>query len=199
MPRPQTQTPETIVASAMDRFWTHGYGATSVDDLVTETGASRHALYQAFGGKRSLFLACLEAYPDVAVTPGFSRVERKDADLGDIAAFLEHQIGITYLRGTPGRGCLFANAMTEVAPHDADVAKRVRKHNERLAAGFRNALKNSIPVGRKVPGVLLNELSFFLAVSAQGLWSASRTIDDASVLRRYAAALLDLVKHRISA
>lgn len=187
------------MASAMDRFWSHGYGATSVDDLVTETGASRHALYQAFGGKRSLFLACLDAYPDAAVTPGFARVDRKDADLSDIAAFLEHQIGITYSRGLPGRGCLFANAMTEVAPHDADVAKRVRRHNERLAAGFRNALKNSIPAGRKVPGALLNELSFFLAVSAQGLWSASRTIDDASVLRRYATALLDLVKHRISA
>lgn len=199
MPRPQSQTPQSIVASAMDRFWTHGYGATSIDDLVTETGASRHALYQAFGGKRSLFLACLDAYPSVAVTPGFARVERADATLSDIAAFLEHQIGVTYSRGFPGRGCLFANAMTEVAPHDEDVAERVRRHHERLAAGFRNAMKNSIPAGRKVPAALLNELSFFLAVSAQGLWSASRTIGDASVLRRYARSLLDLVKHRLIA
>jgi TetR/AcrR family transcriptional repressor of nem operon len=199
MPRPATQTPERIVASAMLRFWKHGYGATSVDDLVRETGTSRHALYQAFGGKRALFLACLDAYPAVSVRPAFARVEREGADLKDIADFFEHQIARAEARGLPGQGCLFANTMTEVAPHDAAVAARVQAHNARLAAGFRRALGNSVPAGRRVPPRLLDELSGFLAISAQGLWSASRTIDDVAVLRRYAATLLQLVQHRLAA
>jgi TetR/AcrR family transcriptional repressor of nem operon len=199
MPRPAAHTPEHIVSSAMLRFWKHGYAASSVDDLVQETGASRHALYQTFGGKRALFLACLDAYPAVAVTPAFARVERDGADLRDIADFLEYQIARAEARGLPGPGCLFANTMTEVAPHDADIAARVRAHHDRLAAGFRRALRNSASVGRRLPPRLLDELSTFLAISAQGLWSASRTIGDAAVLRRYAATLLQLVQHRLAA
>ena len=199
MPRPQTQTPERIVGSAMQRFWKHGYGATSVDDLVRETGTSRHALYQAFGGKRALFIACLDAYPAVAVTPAFARVEREGADLRDIADFFEHQIARTEAAGLPGWGCLFANTMTEAAPHDAAIAARVRAHNERLAAGFRKALRNSAPKGQRPSPRLLDELSTMLAIATQGLWSASRTIADAAVLRRYAATLLELVQYRLAA
>lgn len=199
MPRPQTQTPERIIGSAMLRFWQHGYGATSIDDLVSETGTSRHALYQAFGGKRELFIACLDAYPAVAVTPAFARVERKGADLRDIADFFEHQIAHSGTFGLPRWGCLFANTMTEAAPHDAEIAARVRAHNERLAAGFRKALRNSATAGRRPSPRLLDELSTLLAIAAQGLWSASRTIADAAVLRRYAATLLELVQYRLAA
>jgi TetR/AcrR family transcriptional repressor of nem operon len=199
MPRPQTYTPERIVASAMRRFWRHGYGATSVDDLVRETGTSRHALYHAFGGKRALFLACLDAYPAVAVTPAFARVEREGAGLRDIADFFEYQIARAETGGLPGVGCLFANTMTEVAPHDAAIAARVQAHNARLAAGFRRALANSFPNSRRAPPRLLDELADFLAISAQGLWSASRNIADAAVLRRYAATLLQVVEHRLAA
>lgn len=199
MPRPRGQTPENIVAHATRRFWKYGYGATSIDDLVHETGASRHALYQSFGGKRELFLACLDAYPAAAVTPAFARVERAGANLDDIAAFFEQRIGAAEARGLPGAGCLFANTMTEAAPHDADIAARVRAHNERLAAGFRNALRNAAPQGKRPSPALLDELGLLLAVSAQGLWSMSRSVADARLLRRYAATLLDLVRQRLAA
>ena len=46
--------------------------------------------------------------------------------------------------------------------------------------------------------VLLDELGLLLAVSAQGLRSASRTIADAQVLRSYAATLLALVRQRLA-
>lgn len=197
MPRPRNHSREDVVRSAMRRFWKHGYGATSIDDLVRETGATRHALYQDFGGKRELFLACLDTYPEACVTPAFARVERDGADLEDIAAFLEVRIAAAEARGLPGVGCLFANTQTELAPHDSEVAARIRAHHERLVSGFRNALRNAAPRGRRPAPAQLNELASLLAVSAQGLWSASRTVTDAGVLRRYAATLLDLVQRRL--
>lgn len=181
----------------MLRFWSHGYGATSIDDLVRETNSSRYSLYQAFGGKRGLFLACLDAYPAVAVTPAFARVERADATLEDIEQFFEQQVARMEADGFPSRGCLFANTMTETAPHDADIAVRVRAHNERLATGFRLALRNSLPAGRRPPPRQLEDLAMLLAISAQGLWSASRTMADAAVLRRSFATLLQLVRRRL--
>jgi TetR/AcrR family transcriptional repressor of nem operon len=197
MSRTAAQTPERIRHRAMLYFWKHGYGAASIDDLVRETQASRYALYQAFGGKRGLFLACLDAYPGIAVTPAFSRVEQAGATLDDIAAFFEQQVANMEAAGFPSRGCLFANTMTEAAPHDAEIAARVRAHNQRLAAGFGAALRNSLPPGKRIAPRQIEELASLLAIGAQGLWSASRTMTGAGELRRSFTTLLDLVRQRL--
>jgi TetR/AcrR family transcriptional repressor of nem operon len=52
-----------VVARSATAFLTTGYGGTSIDDLVQATGLHRGSLYQAFGSKRGLFIACLEALP----------------------------------------------------------------------------------------------------------------------------------------
>ena len=44
-----------------DAFLRSGYEGTSVEELVGATGLHRGSLYQAFGSKRGLFLACLRA------------------------------------------------------------------------------------------------------------------------------------------
>ena len=47
---------------AMEAFWANGYDATSLDDLMSETGLSRSSLYNAFGDKLDLFIAALGTY-----------------------------------------------------------------------------------------------------------------------------------------
>jgi len=195
MPRPASRTPEQIVDAALHRFWLNGYAATSVDDLVSSTGTTRHAMYQAFGGKRGLFLACLDAYPAAGVTPAFERVERPGATVTDIAAFLEHQIAAAEAIGLPGPGCFYANTMTEVAPHDPEVAERIERHHERLKQGFLQALRHS--ASADISEAELVRVAELLVVSAQGLWSASRAVTDAAVLRRAADTLIQLVQRRI--
>lgn len=79
MGRPRSFDEQKVVASAAELFVQFGYEATSVDDLVTATGLHRGSLYQAFGSKRTIFLAALgclvhdhlpaaAARPDVLVT-----------------------------------------------------------------------------------------------------------------------------------
>lgn len=195
MPRPKSQTRERMVARALPRFWRYGYGATSIDDLVRSTGASRHALYQEFGDKRGLFLACLDHYRDAFVTPAFGPVEQADAGLEEIAGFLDYQIARSERAGLPGVGCLFANTMTEVAPHDPEIAARVRAHNTRLAQGFAAVFR------RAAQGDLSQrasaELGEALASSVQGLWSISRVTTDARTLRQHAAALLQFAANHL--
>ncbi|WP_228942870.1 TetR/AcrR family transcriptional regulator [Nocardioides sp. Leaf374] len=48
-----------VVQRATHAFLVAGYEGTSVGELVTATGLHRGSLYQAFGSKRGLFLACL--------------------------------------------------------------------------------------------------------------------------------------------
>ena len=186
------------MGAAMRQFWGHGFTATSMDHLVGVTGVSRHGIYSAFGSKRDLFLACLEAYQQAVVTPAFAVVEEEGAGLSAIAGYFETQIAKAEALGLPGPGCLIANTMTELGPHDRDVLDRVNWHNQRLHAGFKNALaaadENEPPLSENV----LNDLASLLVTSAQGLWSCSRSVDQAEPLRRIVATLLDLLKARLT-
>jgi TetR/AcrR family transcriptional regulator, transcriptional repressor for nem operon len=191
MPRATAHTPEDLTERALRLFWASGYHATSMDDLVTTTGVSRHGIYGAFGGKRALYLACFARYAELVVSPAFGAVERPQAGLLEIRGYFEHQIAAAEAAGLPGPGCFVANAATEVAPHDANVAAEVARHNGRLAEGIRSALQHE--AGRAVP----QSLAQALVVFAAGLWSMSRVEPDAKVLRQAVKAFLDTVERSL--
>ena len=174
----------------MQRFWHYGYAATSMDDLVKATGVSRYGIYSDVGGKRDLFLAGFAAYRDTVVAPALAAMET-----GGIRAYFETQIDLAERVGLPGPGCLVANAMTETAPHDAGVATEVAAHNQRLTEAFERALRMAAP---HLSDTDTASLSAFLTLTAQGLWSISRTTDQASVLRAYVGTLTDLLEQRIA-
>src|SRR5688572_27915274 len=47
---------------ALEVFWSTGYKAASLEQLLDATGLSRSSLYQAFGNKRHLLIECLRFY-----------------------------------------------------------------------------------------------------------------------------------------
>ena len=191
MPRRKSYTKDDLVASAMHRFWRYGYEATSLDDLVKATGVSRHGIYSDVGNKEQLYLASFDAYQKLIVTPAVEGLEAADSGLAEIKAYFETQIALVETIGLPGPGCLVANAMTETAPHNEDVARLVDAHIARLTAGFLNAQKVA------ASSLTLQEqkrLARFLTATAQGLWSMSRTVDDAEQLREHVATLILLIE-----
>lgn len=79
MPRQTSFTTSQLTDRALEHFWSHGFHASSMDDLVKATGVSRHGIYTAFGGKKALFLACFDHYQQAVVTPAFRLVEAPNA------------------------------------------------------------------------------------------------------------------------
>ena len=195
MPRPKSHTKDSLVEAAMHRFWRYGYSATSMGDLVKATGVSRHGIYSDVGGKRDLFLEGFTAYRETVVRPALQAMTNGDCGLAGIRAYFETQIDLAESVGLPGPGCLVANAMTETAPHDERVAAKVAEHNQCLATTFEKALNLAAP---NLPKKDIAALGAFLTLSAQGLWSISRTTDQASALRNYVGTLLDLLQQRIT-
>lgn len=162
-----------------------------MDDLVSATGASRHAIYAEFGSKDGLFEAVLSLYVDTIVTPVFAHVEAPGAGLSDIASYWEFQIARGEQAGLPGPGCLIANMMTERAPHAPDVAKAVTAHNDRLRAGFRNALRGQGIANRhRSSKQSVDGMATVLAIFSNGLWSYSRVTPDARPLRLAARTMI---------
>ncbi len=187
MPRLKAYQPEALLDSALHQFWTHGFTATSIDDLVRACGVSRHGLYSEHQGKAALFLACFERYKKTVVDPAFEQVEAEGAGLEEIAAYFEAQIALAQASGLPGPGCFVGNAATEVAPHDAKVKGAVDAHNSRLSDGFRRALETA--------GVAENvaESAENLVIFAAELWAMSRLTEDAAALRRSVRTHLKLL------
>tara|TARA_R110000772_G_scaffold111558_9_gene215558 strand:- start:1070 stop:1648 length:579 start_codon:yes stop_codon:yes gene_type:complete len=184
-------------------FWNKGFHATSMDDLVQATKVSRGGIYADFGGKKKVFMACLQHYRDNIVTPAFSRVEAEGADLSAIASFFEYQLSRMAEVGIPGLGCLIGNSLTEITPHDDDIHAAVEAHNIHLKNGFNTALHNQCSAARAqgAGGHLSDEeieqVALFLVTSAQGLWATSRSTNDVSVLQQYAHMLIELVAAKI--
>jgi TetR/AcrR family transcriptional regulator, transcriptional repressor for nem operon len=183
----------------MLHFWHHGYEATSMDDLVHVTKVSRHGLYGEFGGKRELFSACLDAYGVSIVSPAFAQVEKPDATLQTIANYYDYQFARGMKSGWPPSGCLIANTMTELAPHNDVAADKVKQHNMRLHAGFLNVLRNSRPAGgRNISPQNLDALAAVLLTFTNGLWSMSRATPDPKLLRRIVREFLTLIERSLS-
>jgi TetR/AcrR family transcriptional repressor of nem operon len=60
--RPRSFDEDATVARALDFFWSRGFGATSIQDLVDTLEVERGRLYATFGGKRLFYLDTVKLY-----------------------------------------------------------------------------------------------------------------------------------------
>lgn len=96
VPRPERE--EQILAEAVDQFAARGYAGVSVADIARRAGISKPLVYQYFGNKDGLFLACLHrvAAPmlerlEVAWSQEDDSVLSRVATLGAVFESLEPQ------------------------------------------------------------------------------------------------------------
>lgn len=137
---------EDALDSALQAFWTRGYEATSMQDLVDRTGVNRASLYATFGDKRDLFLAALKRYDET----------RRRMKLDELAAtyppreairrlFLGFAQGASEGGGNPG--CFLVNTALEVAPHDAEIRRLVAGTQKDIEAFFVRMIKEGMAQG----------------------------------------------------
>lgn len=127
MARPREFDEEKVIASAIDAFWTHGYDATSVTDLMGATGLAKGSLYKGFGDKKHLFMQALNSY----LNAGHDGLLELDASSGSgrqvLEQFLSGVVGMSTGKGVR-RGCLAVNSGVELGPHDSEVRNRLRRY-----------------------------------------------------------------------
>lgn len=67
MPRPRKYDTEIVIRKIMDVFWSKGFEATSLSDLMVATELNKGSLYAFFGDKAGMFHRALLAYEEIAV------------------------------------------------------------------------------------------------------------------------------------
>ena len=60
-----------VLTKAMNLFWSRGYNATSMEDLVSGLGISRSSLYDTYTDKHTLFIKALENYQQI----GYAKIQ----------------------------------------------------------------------------------------------------------------------------
>lgn len=76
MARPREFDEAAVLDAAVQCFWSRGYEATTVRDLIDSTGLTAASLYNAFGDKRAFYQRALDHY--VASSIG-ARIRRCEA------------------------------------------------------------------------------------------------------------------------
>lgn len=135
---------------ALDLFWSNGFEATSMQDLVDHLGINRGSLYDTFGSKEELYRRAFDRYvapPAGAADP----LAASDLSVKErISAFLHSKVD-----GTDGRGCFVVNTACErnglddwsrSATAAAATATRDRIHNALVAAQTTGELNDDVAV-----------------------------------------------------
>lgn len=198
MPRPRLKSRENLLQNAMWAFWTNGYYATSIDDLVKATGVARSGIYCEFGGKEGAFIRCLAHYSEVVADPAISILHNNVDGLDAIREYFNHFIEMHRRHGMPGPGCFIANAVTEVAPHSDAASELTSAHLVKLKRGFETALRHaSEQAGSALLSEELDSLASFLSIASQGLWSYARVMSDIADVEHVAREYQALARARL--
>jgi TetR/AcrR family transcriptional repressor of nem operon len=126
MPRPKEFNPDDAIEKAMHVFWHKGYEATSMEDLLEAMDLNRGSLYDTFGDKRQLFLKVVDRYCTTFVGPKFSLLDQPGMALPTLRRFIHGMIE-GGLADPQRRGCLIANTVMELSPHEKEIAGTLRQ------------------------------------------------------------------------
>lgn len=189
MARPRAFDEESVLDNAMNIFWSKGFEATSIQDLVEETGLNRASMYSSFGDKKALFLRVLDHYSQKISTARFAKLrDTADGREAIIATFRE--AGRTGCGEGRHKGCLMVNSGMELAPHDPETASIAQASFRRVEDMFARALSRGVEHGTIARDKNIRSLSRFLTGSIQGVHLMARRGADKDTLDDYVDTIL---------
>jgi TetR/AcrR family transcriptional regulator, transcriptional repressor for nem operon len=197
MARPREFDEHAVLNAAMNRFWEHGYQATSMRDLAVETGLTSPSLYNAFGDKRALFRQVLERYAQHSSRARIARLEAsmppKDAIKAFITEIVEHS-----LSDKDRRGCLLVNSALEIGPHDPEIGAEVARRLGEVEAFFRRCVvsaqkEGTVPADRDAKDLARVLLAVLLGIRVVARARPQRKLLEG--MARPVLAMLDGLDH----
>jgi TetR/AcrR family transcriptional regulator, transcriptional repressor for nem operon len=192
MPRTKEFNPDDAIEKAMQVFWHKGYEATSMEDLLTAMDLNRGSLYDTFGDKRTLFLRVVDRYCTVLVGPKFSLLDQPGPALPALRRFIEEMIE-SGLADPQRRGCLIANTVMELSPHEKEIAGTLRRILKLVEDTFFNVLSRAQQQGELKRDKDPRTLARFLATMMQGTIVMIKAGSSADVVKQTAETAFSIV------
>jgi TetR/AcrR family transcriptional regulator, transcriptional repressor for nem operon len=181
MARPKEFDRDEVLHKAMEVFWSRGYEAASIQDLVKHMGINRQSLYDTFGDKHTLYLQALDHYREVEGGKLFKLLERPGSVKRALRQLFAGAVAAA-LGGGQRRGCFMGNATAELAGRCKETAARTCSNMAATEELFYRALvqgkKNGELKGVRDPRAVAR----FLYSSLQGLVLMAKATQDRQTL-----------------
>jgi TetR/AcrR family transcriptional regulator, transcriptional repressor for nem operon len=193
MPRHKEFDRDDALQKAMEVFWSRGYGAASVQELVEHMGINRQSLYDTFGDKHALYLLALDRYREVEGSKWIEMLERPGSVKKNLLQLFEGVIEGS-LRGRVRRGCFMGNAMSELAGHCKETAARTCSNMEMAERAFHGALLRGRKEGEFKAVRDPRAVARFLYSSLHGVVLMTKSTQDRKVLEDVVKVTLSVLE-----
>ena len=188
MARPKEFDVDRALDSALDVFWSKGFEATSMQDLVDGMGINRGSLYDTFGSKDELHRRAFAAY---AQRRGAELVDVLDGP-GSIRERLRHYL-FALVTEPDGRGCFIVNTACERSYEHAESRLMASAAMDATIGALEGAMKSAAAGGELRPGVSPKVAATAVLVLMEGLQVLTKTGTDAATLSPVIDAALDAI------
>jgi TetR/AcrR family transcriptional regulator, transcriptional repressor for nem operon len=170
-----------VLDRAMTLFWTRGYEATSIQDLVEATGLNRGSIYGSFGDKQGAFLAVVDRYLE---TVGKSlTMELSDPDpRRAIERMFDSIIRRTSDPRFP-RGCLITNSALECPASGDAITRKIAQGIGQQESAIYSVLRQAQAEGSLAATRDARALARFFLGVAQGLNVVNKAVADPEMLK----------------
>ena len=181
-----------VLTRAMELFWSRGYNATSMEDLVAGLGISRSSLYDTYTDKHSLFIKALEYYQQMGLMKIQEIVNYPGSAKETVRKMIEQStFGIS--DGRKRIGCFVVNAEVEVAPHDKKVSNLVCSHDQQIEEIFCQVIQKGKKNGEIKNKQDARALARFISNAIKGMQVTAKTISDKTVLNEIIGLTLSVL------
>ncbi|MDP9794445.1 AcrR family transcriptional regulator [Catenuloplanes nepalensis] len=168
MPRPRKFVERDVVSSASEVFVANGLAATTLDDLVQATGLGKQSLYNAFGGKRELFLRALSEDREEAARAVSEALQHGDASPLERIRGHMLRMAIEFSR-SDGRVSLTTRALVESTGEQDQLSTVTRTGIEQLAGVYAHCLEDAQRNGDLPPDANLSSLAMYFVAITRGM------------------------------
>lgn len=193
--RPRAFDPEAALARARDLFWSRGYAATSVQDLVDGLSVQRGSLYAAFGDKRALYLKAVRLY-DTDNRRRLAELLQEGLVLPVLRRMLTQPSTLIGPQrpGQERRGCLVGNTTAELVPADDEAGAVVAAAYDGFVDVVSTALRRAQATGEVTSATTPETQAQLVLLLFQGSALVSRARTDQARLDSAVDAVLETLR-----
>lgn len=142
MARPKAFNEQEVLEKSMTVFWQKGFHATSIQDLVEETGINKPSIYNTYGDKEKIFLKALDFYKTKSIAEFKQKLEGNISVYESLRKILFDILENGYLDESR-KGCFFVNSMLELIPGSKEIEKSLQSHKANLESLFESYFKRA--------------------------------------------------------
>lgn len=146
MARSKNFVESEVLNKALNLFWSQGYNATSIQDLVDHLGINRASIYNTWGDKHGLYLETLKQYRRDNSNKMLEKLRSEKSASAIVGDFLQDMV-TNPSREEMKKGCYLCNAATELANCDKTVNVMFTDNRVKMEAVLNELIKEGQDAG----------------------------------------------------